>query len=102
MGGGWQVFDRDEQIVAQDPGYFPLVPHLHDFIDCIRSRRKPMGDIVEGHNSAVLIHLADIAYRSGNRQLLFSPEYETILNDYNAAALISRNYRQGFEITENV
>ncbi len=102
MGGGWQVFDRDEQIVAQDPGYFPLESHLHDFVDCIRSRSKPKGDIVEGHKSAVLIHLANISYRSGNKQLLFSPDYETILNDDNAAALIRRSYRQGFEITDKV
>ncbi|MCC5906935.1 MAG: Gfo/Idh/MocA family oxidoreductase [Balneolaceae bacterium] len=102
MGAGWQVFDRDEKLVAQDTGYYPLEPHVVNFIDCIRSREKPMGDIVEGHNSNVLIHLANMSYRAGNKQLQFSPEYETILNDEKAASLIRRNYREGFEITDHV
>ena len=102
MGGGWQVFDRDEVVVAQDSGYFPLKEHILDFIDCIRSRRQPKGDIIEGHNSSVLIHLANISYRVGNKQLLFSPEYEAILNDEKAAALARGSYRAGYEVTENV
>jgi predicted dehydrogenase len=102
MGGGWQVFDKDEKIVAQQAGNDPMDPHILDFIDCIRTRKQPKGDIVEGHRSAVLIHLANISYRAGNKQLIFSPEYETILNDDNAAAMVRRDYRQGYEITENV
>lgn len=102
MGGGWQVFDKDEKIVAQQAGNDPMDPHILDFIDCIRTRKQPKGDIVQGHNSIVLIHLANLSYRAGNKQLLFSPEYETILNDDKAAALITRDYRKGFEITENV
>lgn len=102
MGGGWQVFDRDEQLVAQNSGYFPLESHILNFIDCIRTRKHPKGDIVEGHNSSVLIHLANISYRSGNKQLLFSPEYEVILNDEKAAALAKGTYRTGYEVNENV
>ena len=102
MGGGWQVFDRDGNVVAQDSGRFPLKSHILDFIDCIRTRKHPKGDIVEGHNSSVLIHLANISYRTGNKQLLFSPEYEAILNDEKAATLARGSYRKGFEVTENV
>ena len=102
MGGGWQAFDRDEKIVAQDTGLYPMEPHILDFIDCIRTRNKPKGDIVEGHNSSVLMHLANLSYRAGNKQLLFSSDYETILNDEKTAILSRGSYRQGFEITEEV
>ena len=102
MGGGWQVFDMDEQLVAQESGYFPLKAHILDFIDCIRTRKQPRGNIVQGHNSSVLIHLANIAYRSGNKQLLFSPDYETITNDEQAVALARGSYRAGYEVTGNV
>lgn len=102
MGGGWQVFDKDGEIVAQETGYYPLQSHLEDFIDCVRSRKQPNANIVEGHNSAVLMHLANMSYRMGSRQLLFDPETETILNDDEANKLISRQYRRGFEVPEQI
>lgn len=102
MGGGWQVFDKDEKIVAQDKGIFPLKAHILNYVDCIRTRKQPNGNIVEGHNSAVMIHLANLSYRAGNKQLLFSPEYEAILNDSKAATLAQLTYRKGFEINKEV
>ncbi len=102
MGGGWQVFDKDEKLVAQDKGIFPLKAHILNYIDCIRTRKQPNGYIVEGHNSSVMIHLSNLAYRAGNKQLLFSPEYETIINDPAAQSLAQLTYRKGFEITGTV
>jgi predicted dehydrogenase len=102
MGGGWQAFDKDEKIVAQDKGIFPLKAHILNYIDCIRTRKQPNGSIVEGHNSSVLIHLANLSYRAGNKQLLFSPEYEAIVNDEEARRLSEKSYRKGFEISGEV
>ncbi len=100
MGGGWQAFDEDGLVVAQEPGYYPLEAHIRNFIHCMRNREQPRGNIVEGHKSAVMIHLANLSYRAGNKQLLFSPETETITNCEQAASLTSREYRKGFEIKE--
>jgi predicted dehydrogenase len=102
MGGGWQVYDKDEKLVARDKGIFPLKAHLKNFFDCMRSRNQPNGNIMEGHNSATLIHLANLSYRSGCKQLIFSPETETILNDCTARELAKPNNRRGFEITKDV
>jgi hypothetical protein len=102
MGGGWQAFEKDGEIVAQEPGYYPLEAHIKNFIDCVRSRNEPNGNIVQGHNSSVLIHLANLSYRRGNKQLLFSPEYEEITNDSEARILSQQNYRQGFEVDKYV
>jgi predicted dehydrogenase len=102
MGGGWQVFDKDEKLVAQDKGLFPLKAHILNYIDCIRTRKQPNGSIVEGHRSSVHIHLANLAYRAGNKQLLFSPEYEAIMNDPHAAELDRLKYRPGFEVPKEV
>ncbi len=52
MGGGWQVFDKDENLVASDKGIYPLDAHLKNFFDCMRTRKQPNGNIVEGHKSA--------------------------------------------------
>ena len=32
MGGGWQVYDKDRQVVAQQSGLYPLKPHIKNFI----------------------------------------------------------------------
>jgi predicted dehydrogenase len=102
MGGGWQVFDKDGIIVAQEFGRFPLRVHLANYVDCIRSRNQPNAGIVEGHKSSVLVHLANLSYRAGSKQLLFSPEYEIITNDNNAQALAEGFHRKGFEIPNPV
>ena len=31
MGGGWQAFEEDGQVVAQEPGYYPLEAHIQEF-----------------------------------------------------------------------
>jgi predicted dehydrogenase len=102
MGGGWQVYDRDGKIVAQETGLFPLEVHMGNYIDCIRGRKLPNGNIVEGHRSSTLIHLANFSHRSGNRQLDFSGEHEAILNNVNARELAQGSYRKGFELPEEV
>ncbi len=102
MGGGWQVFDEEGQVVAQEPGYYPLEAHIRNFLDCVRSRKEPNGNLIQGHNSSVLIHLANLSYRMGNKQLNFSPEYEVITNDAEARDLSKVNYREGFEADKYV
>lgn len=102
MGGGWQVYDKDGQIVAQESGLFPLKAHMGNFIDCIRTRNQPNGNIVEGHKSAVLVHLANLSYRAGKKQLCFSTEHETITNDQKARELALGTYRNGFELPVEV
>ncbi|MEN8230130.1 MAG: Gfo/Idh/MocA family oxidoreductase [Bacteroidota bacterium] len=102
MGGGWQVFGKDRQVVAQESGLFPLREHLGNFVDCIRSRNQPNGNIVEGHKSATLIHLANLSYRAGKKQLYFSGDHEAITNDQKARELARGTYRKGFEIPQEV
>jgi predicted dehydrogenase len=102
MGGGWQVLDQNGEVVAQESGLFPLNAHIANYIDCIRTRNQPNGNIVEGYNSAVMIHLANLSYRTGNKQLQFSPEYEAVLNDAAAQKLAYPAYRKGFEIPNEV
>lgn len=102
MGGGWQVFDKDRQIVAQETGLFPLDTHMGNFVDCIRSRNQPNGNIVEGHKSATLMHLANLSYQVGKKQLVFSSETETITNDQKARELAEGTYRKGYELPKEI
>ena len=68
--------------------------HQADFLDAIRTNRKPNADVAEGHESVALVHLANIAVRLG-RSLRLEAGKETIAGDEQANALLSRKYRKG-------
>jgi hypothetical protein len=102
MGGGWQVYDKDNRIVAQKSGRYPRKAHLKNFTDYIRSKKQPNGYIVQGHRSSVMIHLANLSYRAGNKQLIFSPDYETITNNNEMQTLAMGVYRKGYEMPKEV
>lgn len=99
-GGGWQAIGADSEILAQEYGYFPDEIHQQNFIESIRSRKTPNGDIEQGHNSATLVHLANLSYRVGKKHLYF--DGEKIINSKEAELLCKQSYRQGFEIPKNI
>jgi predicted dehydrogenase len=101
-GGGWQVLGPKNEIVAQDGGVFPDDEHQINFIRSLRSRKKPNGDVEQCHRSATLVHLGNIAFRTGNRQLLFDPATETFINNEPANAIARGSYRKGYEVPETV
>src|SRR5262249_3819495 len=71
--------------------------HVRDFIDCVRSRKKPAADVEVGHRAAIVAHLGNIAYRTG-RKLRWDAVKETILDDPRAAALLARKGRKPWDL----
>ena len=74
-------------------------PHYQNFVDAIRANDPKIlnCDVLEGHLSSALPHLANISYRVG-RQLEFDGKSETFKDDKKADLLLTREYRKGFEI----
>jgi predicted dehydrogenase len=74
-------------------------PHYHNWIDAIRANDPKLltCDILEGHLTSTLPHLANISYRVGHG-LVFDGKTERFVNDKKADALLTREYRKGFEI----
>jgi predicted dehydrogenase len=101
-GGGWQVKGEDSIIIAQDGGIFPDVDHQRNFIESLRTRNKPNGDVEQGHMSACLVHFGNIAFRVGNRQLLFDGENERFIGNDDANKLLKSSYRDNYKIPESV
>jgi hypothetical protein len=66
--------------------------HMGNFLDCVRSRRRPICDVEIGHRSVSLCHLGTIALRSG-RRLRWGPERERFLGDDEANRMLSREMR---------
>jgi predicted dehydrogenase len=52
--------------------------HVNNFIDCVRSRKLPNGDVLIGHRSAQASHLGNISYVE-KRRIKFDPVREEIL-----------------------
>jgi hypothetical protein len=93
--GKMLIYDEQNRLVEEKRAVKddPMV-HLNDFVDAIRTGRRPNADILEGFRSVALIHLANIAVRTG-RSLEFDPRSEQIVNDESANGLLSRQYRDG-------
>ena len=77
--------------------------HRENFVKAVRSRRPEdiRGDILEGHLSSALCHLANVSYRL-DRSLVFDPETETFPGDAEANALLSRLGRPPFAIPRDL
>jgi len=100
-GCGWQVIVEDGKVVEQDKGYFPDKWHQPNFLECVRSRKTPNADIEQGHRSACLVHLANLSYRVGNKQLLFDDVREETNNEQ-ANHLLKPAYRKHYRVPEQV
>jgi len=79
------------------------VSHFENFIACVRSRKVEdlYCDILEGHKSASMCHLANISYWTG-RKIVFDPEKEVIVGDPEANALLTRTYRSPYTMPDKV
>ena len=53
------------------------IDHVENFLDCVRTRKRPNGDVYIGHRSAQASHLGNIAYLQ-KRRLRFDPVREEI------------------------
>lgn len=102
-GGGWEAFDGDGKSVALGPGNFSEAnaAHFENFVDCIRTRKEPTGDIEKLHLSTLLSHYGNIAFRTG-QTLRIDPETEGFHDSPEANALVKRTYRDAYSIGETV
>jgi predicted dehydrogenase len=71
--------------------------HARNFLDCVKSRRKPNADVEEGHLSAVMCHLGNISTRLG-RTLRWDAEKERIAGDPEANQWLERQYRGNWRL----
>jgi predicted dehydrogenase len=68
------------------------VPHVANFLACMRSRQLPAGDIETGFHATLPCHLGNIAYRAGSK-VTWDPKTERITNNTQANRLLTRQYR---------
>jgi predicted dehydrogenase len=92
----WRAFDERGKVVREESidGYND-VGHAQNFIDCMRTRKKPAADLeTVGHPSSLLCHLGNAAWRVG-RTVQFDPQTYTFGDDKEANAQLTRaEYRK--------
>ncbi len=97
----WQTYMGRE--MEPGPGGSGGGNHFANFLDAVKSRnvKSLNGPIEEGHYSSAYCHLGNIAYRLG-RKLHINPSTESFINDAEADAMLTRNYRAPFVVPAKV
>lgn len=94
--GGWSFSPKGDKSVKH-PGTEIEIVHALNFAESISGGAKPAADIVEGHKSAIMVHLGNIAATLG-RRLEFDKDAGAITNDAEAAKHQSREYRAPWKL----
>jgi len=71
--------------------------HMHDWVACIRARRKPICPAEVGHRTGTICQLSGIAERL-ERPIRWDPDTEEIVGDALAQRWQSRPRRAGYEL----
>ncbi len=76
---------------------FQHFPHVRNFLDCVKSRQRPIGDIEVGHQVTATCHVGNIAFRSG-RKILWDANAEKITNYPELNEMLTRRYRAPWKL----
>jgi predicted dehydrogenase len=98
---GYEVYDeKNLKQPAEKVGPTPQDGPWHrTFVDCVKLRRQPPVDLEQSHQATVCCHLGNIAYHT-RRTIRWDGQSEQILGDDEAAAMLSRLRRPGYELPE--
>jgi predicted dehydrogenase len=70
--------------------------HARNFLDCVKSRERPIADVEQGHQVTTACHLANISLRTG-KKIRWNPESEEIIGDAEASKWLERPYRKPWD-----
>jgi predicted dehydrogenase len=75
----------------QSPG------HQRDWIECVRSRRRPLCDVEIGARSVTVCHLGNLAYWN-HRKLRWDPDHWQFVEDPEANKWLDREHRDPWKL----
>ncbi len=115
-GGGYTIIpERGGQFESPEPRMKPIemvvkensnmgkanprmtAAHMRNFLDCIKSRKRPNADLEVGHRSTTFAHLANISLATKSR-LEWDPKAERITNNDAANRLLHYRYRSPWKL----
>ncbi len=93
---GYTIYDIRNKQTAAGSGPGGDKDHFADFLDAVRTGRRPNADIEKAHRSTLLCHLGNIAYRTSS-VLQTDANNGHIIGNEAAQQLWSREYAKGWE-----
>jgi predicted dehydrogenase len=93
--GGMDAQPKDllyETLGPEDVHLYESNDHHGDWLNCIRTRQRPICDVEIGHRSVSVAHLGNIAMRLG-RKVQWDPQREEFVNDDEANRWLFKPYR---------
>lgn len=88
----------EEKIGHNETRLYKSRNHQEDWLECIRTRRRPICDVEVGHRSVSVCHLGNIAYWI-NRPLKWDPVAEEFVGDEAANRMLQRTMRSPWRLT---
>jgi predicted dehydrogenase len=72
--------------------------HVRNFVDCVKSRQRPISDIEIGHRSTSACLLGNVALRSQQRIVWDVAKQQLTVGDARAKELLGREYRAPWKL----
>jgi predicted dehydrogenase len=105
---GFQVYPEERQFekkkvertaaMQMDSVNDSHVDHVRNFLDCVKSRQRPISDIEIGHRSTSTCLLGNVAYRSKERIAWDVANQRILQGSAQAKQLLSREYRAPWKL----
>jgi predicted dehydrogenase len=73
--------------------------HIRNFLDCVKSRQRPISDIEIGHRSTSVCLLGNVAYRSQRRVMWDVAKQQVLVRNADAEQYLARHYRAPWVLT---
>lgn len=106
--GGFQVFPEKQSSGKKESDRTPAMrmdsandahfDHVRNFLDCVKSRRRPISDVEIGHRSTSACLLGNVAYRSQERLVWDVTRQELVQGGPEARRLLTREYRPPWKL----
>jgi hypothetical protein len=96
-------FEATPKAIAEEPlgnnaiRLYNSYNHGKDFLDCMRSRKRPICDVEIGCRSATVCHLGNLAYWN-HRRLKWNPASERFVGDAEANKWLDRPKRGSYNV----
>ena len=69
-----------------------FIPHVRNFLDCVKSRQEPVSDLASAQETNVSCHLVNVAMRVG-RVVRWDAVKQDVVGDEEASRLLTKEYR---------
>jgi predicted dehydrogenase len=86
-----------QPIGAKDVHLYKSPGHQRDWLNCIKSRKRPIADVEIGARSVTVCHLGNLAYWN-HKKLRWDPKNWRFIDDEEANTWLDRKRREGYEL----